>query len=862
MSNFLLKIKVMVKIFAIFIIAFLFFTTTVSTARAVDILECGTALYTCVLNGAVIEGNTATYNQTDTTWDCIYGNLVSMGCNLSTPVCGNSIKENGEMCDNNDFGSLSCTDYGYAGGTLTCTSTCTIDQAFPNCISSGFCGNGTIETGEDCDAGNLNGQTCESLGAGSGTLACNNDCTFNTSGCVLCGNGIIETGEECDSDNLDGQDCVSRGYDYGKLSCVDSMCVYNTLYCYHNNPGEFCGDDIVNGNEQCEDISKETDCDADLICSSCMCVTEGEPSNNTNTSTIGCKDGADPESSEWSAWKEGKKPCPDCGTSHEQIFAEKPSDNLCKGTDFVGPIYVAEEKYPEYSNYYYTDKSNGGGKIYEPSHSDVLAKWTWDCRDSSGWVKHCEAYPKSECNADISAQKKCDTASSPTFDTQKDFKDKRDEKKEFDRYCKTGKYNVWAGYIQDCQSSNNSWNTTFNKAWRCVGYSNSKQLSPVDDDSVTANHADCSAKWLGKPKCGYLNKIEEKDLSNWPEELKGKNPDDYWRIEDTDDCSSETFFKIKSNTAYNEEYSNAFCDWDGGSRVDSGPTLTQTKGLDDLSGTAVWNWTCRGLNNESVACSTSINDTCLNGECGTDNGLVFPNKDTGKYPYHLCKNGKLVKKEPWPMKEGNALYYRWSCESTDGGDDAECSATLAGKCGPLSSYWRSTNISHVVMGTKVGEPAVVTSASLSELCDAGQLVNMDYDRYSGCSSRGTSSIKFIGGAARYGTCLGVWRWACGTADNYEECTVEEDYPMCGSASVSTAPPFSTAFALRAYDRNNGDCYYGNKPAYVSENNNEFNLSNNKWHWNCDIKGYRYTGNAIKFYKNNARSVNCEARYGE
>jgi hypothetical protein len=49
------------------------------------------------------------------------------------------------------------------------------------------CGNGTIDAGEECDFGDLDGQTCDSLTAGSepfGTLGCSpGACGFDTSGC-------------------------------------------------------------------------------------------------------------------------------------------------------------------------------------------------------------------------------------------------------------------------------------------------------------------------------------------------------------------------------------------------------------------------------------------------------------------------------------------------------------------------------------------------------------------------------------------------------------------------------------------------------------------------------------------------------
>lgn len=45
------------------------------------------------------------------------------------------------------------------------------------------CGDGVIDAGEDCEAGELAGQTCASQGFDSGTLACGPGCTFDTSAC-------------------------------------------------------------------------------------------------------------------------------------------------------------------------------------------------------------------------------------------------------------------------------------------------------------------------------------------------------------------------------------------------------------------------------------------------------------------------------------------------------------------------------------------------------------------------------------------------------------------------------------------------------------------------------------------------------
>lgn len=47
------------------------------------------------------------------------------------------------------------------------------------------CGNATVDDGEQCDGGNLNGFSCADLGYSGGTLACDPvTCTYDASGCV------------------------------------------------------------------------------------------------------------------------------------------------------------------------------------------------------------------------------------------------------------------------------------------------------------------------------------------------------------------------------------------------------------------------------------------------------------------------------------------------------------------------------------------------------------------------------------------------------------------------------------------------------------------------------------------------------
>ncbi|GEM_PF-1055757 len=84
------------------------------------------------------------------------------------------------------------------------------------------CGNGIIESGEQCDGIHL-GQTCQSVGfPGGGILECSG-CQFNTLGCLynLCGNGVCESPNEtpatCPQDCPGTQQIIlkdTKGYPY------------------------------------------------------------------------------------------------------------------------------------------------------------------------------------------------------------------------------------------------------------------------------------------------------------------------------------------------------------------------------------------------------------------------------------------------------------------------------------------------------------------------------------------------------------------------------------------------------------------------------------------------------------------------
>lgn len=180
---------------------------------------------------------------------CDEGNLNGQvgHCNIqctgtTTAVCGNSIKETGEDCDdgnslNTDACNMSCKytrcgdairqqpngygtnevcDEGSLNGQLNhCNALCTG-------MTTDVCGNHILESSEQCDDGNSNNND-----------ACKNDCTLN-----YCGDGYIYIGlEQCESDG----DCLAEQICYSNCNCVvTSFCIPGTVsrQCGQTDIGE------------------------------------------------------------------------------------------------------------------------------------------------------------------------------------------------------------------------------------------------------------------------------------------------------------------------------------------------------------------------------------------------------------------------------------------------------------------------------------------------------------------------------------------------------------------------------------------------------------------------------------------------
>lgn len=101
-----------------------------------------------------------------------------------------------------------------------------------SCKAAGFCGDGIIQSpAEECDSGAENGDT----------KACTSLCKKN-----VCGDGKPQIGvEECDAGAQNGKVTCSADYNSSCSSC-------STQCKFLASSGGYCGDDALNGPEQCD----------------------------------------------------------------------------------------------------------------------------------------------------------------------------------------------------------------------------------------------------------------------------------------------------------------------------------------------------------------------------------------------------------------------------------------------------------------------------------------------------------------------------------------------------------------------------------------------------------------------------------
>jgi len=101
--------------------------------------------------------------------------------------------------------------------------------------AAGTCGDGVVDTGEQCDDGANNGLSTDTCGTDCKTHSCGGG-----SAAPVCGNGVVETGEECDdgsANGTNGDTCTSQCHSTHLCCCGDGIV----------EPGEGCDEGANNG---------------------------------------------------------------------------------------------------------------------------------------------------------------------------------------------------------------------------------------------------------------------------------------------------------------------------------------------------------------------------------------------------------------------------------------------------------------------------------------------------------------------------------------------------------------------------------------------------------------------------------------
>jgi hypothetical protein len=171
---------------------------------------------------------------------CDEAGLCAPGTDCTDCLCGNDRLDPGEECDGNTIGSATCasvTGDTLSTGTLYCYSDCTFDTSY--CGTSGYCGDTIVSGTEECDTTNFNGETCSSYTGGVypyGTLTCSGCYIYDyncTSILSVCGNGVIESGEECEPSTYSGTCSSETGYatPFGTASCDPTYCTIDVSAC-------------------------------------------------------------------------------------------------------------------------------------------------------------------------------------------------------------------------------------------------------------------------------------------------------------------------------------------------------------------------------------------------------------------------------------------------------------------------------------------------------------------------------------------------------------------------------------------------------------------------------------------------------
>lgn len=148
-------------------------------------------------------------------------------------VCGNGILEGTEQCDIGASNGVICTA-AYGSSCTYCSTSCTTQT-----LQGPRCGDGIIQTSyEQCEGTNLNSQSCTTQSYAGGTLSCSSTCQFNTANCFTCTTGQSVCSSACVNTQTDANNCGSCGNTcaVGNI-CQSGSCVTTQQTCTDSDGG-------------------------------------------------------------------------------------------------------------------------------------------------------------------------------------------------------------------------------------------------------------------------------------------------------------------------------------------------------------------------------------------------------------------------------------------------------------------------------------------------------------------------------------------------------------------------------------------------------------------------------------------------
>jgi hypothetical protein len=176
-----------------------------------------------------------------------------------------------------------------AGETVTCTFTNTQESGGGPTPVDGYWTWG--ECSAQCDGGTRTQVCVPPVGTGAAcsgdpqSESCNTQSCDNEEPTQACGNNTVEGTEQCDGTNLNDQTCESRGFDGGALSC--SACSFDTSGCetdVHRSSGghTHAGSGTVAGESTGEVLGEQTE----IVPAGAPNTGFGEPASGTRTVTF------------------------------------------------------------------------------------------------------------------------------------------------------------------------------------------------------------------------------------------------------------------------------------------------------------------------------------------------------------------------------------------------------------------------------------------------------------------------------------------------------------------------------------------------------------------------------------------------